>query len=164
MPQLDISTFAPQLFWLAVIFVALYIVLKSVALPQVGRAIEARRQRREDDLASAARLKAEADAANAAYQKLLATARAEAQATLRAVTERMTAEAAERQRQLSATLAEQIAEAERRIAVGRDQALTEIRGVAVDVGRAVVEKLTGSAPDAARMAAAVDGALAGRAS
>ncbi len=163
MPQLDISTFAPQLFWLAVIFVALYIVLKSVALPQVGRAIEARRQRREDDLGIAARLKAEADAANAAYQKLLAAARAEAQATLRAVTERMAAQAAERQRQLSATLAEQIAEAERRIAVGRDQALAEIRGVAVDVGRAVVEKLTGSAPDAVRMAAAVDGALAGRA-
>ena len=85
MPQLDISTFAPQLFWLAVIFVALYIVMKTVALPQVGRAIEARRQRREEDLARAARLKAEADAANEAYQKLLATARAEAQATLREI-------------------------------------------------------------------------------
>ena len=61
MPQLEVSTFAPQLFWLAVIFVALYIVMKSVALPQVGRAIEARRQRREDDLARATRMKAEAD-------------------------------------------------------------------------------------------------------
>ncbi len=163
MPQLDISTFAPQLFWLAVIFVALYIVMKSVALPQVRRAIEARRQRREDDLGRAARMKAEAEAASAAYQKILATARAEAQATLREITERMAAEAAERQRQLAATLAGQIAEAERRIAEGKDQALAEIRGVAVDVGRAVVEKLTGSAPDAARMAAAVDSALAGRA-
>ena len=163
MPQLEVSTFAPQLFWLAVIFVALYIVLKSVALPQVGRAIEARRQRREDDLARATRMKAEADAANKAYQKILATARAEAQATLREVTERMAAEAGARQRELSATLAEQIAEAERRIAEGKDQALAEIRGVAVDVGRAVVEKLTGSAPDAARMTAAVDGALTERA-
>ncbi len=163
MPQLEVSTFAPQLFWLAVIFVALYIVMKTVALPQVGRAIEARRQRREDDLARATRMKAEADAANEAYQKVLATARAEAQATLREVTERMAAEAAARQRELSATLAEQIAEAERRIAEGKDQALAEIRGVAVDVGRAVVEKLTGSAPAAARMAAAVDGALAERA-
>src|SRR6266851_3172914 len=162
MPQLDISTFAPQLFWLAVIFVALYIVMKSVALPQVGRAIEARRQRREDDLGRAARMRAEAEAASAAYQKTMATARAEAQATLRQISERM-AEAAERQRQLAATLAGQIAEAERRIAEGKDQALAEIRGVAVDVGRAVVEKLTGSAPDAARMAAAVDSALAGRA-
>src|SRR6266853_2350522 len=128
MPQLDISTFAPQLFWLAVIFVALYIVMKSVAWPQVGRAIEARRQRREDDLSRATRMKAEADAANEAYQKILATARAEAQATLREITERMTAEAAARQRELSATLAGQIADAELRIAEGKDQALAEIRG------------------------------------
>src|SRR5260370_14912216 len=156
MPQLDISTFAPQLFWLAVISVALYSVMKSVALPQVGRAIEARRQRREDDLGRAARMRAEAEAASAAYQKTMATARAEAQATLREIGERMAAEAAERQRQLSATLAGQIAEAERRIAEGKDQALAEIRGVAVDVGWAVVEKLTGSAPDAARLPQAGD--------
>jgi F-type H+-transporting ATPase subunit b len=75
----------------------------------------------------------------------------------------MAAEAAERQRQLALTLAQQIAAAERSIAVAKEQALVEIRGVAVDVGRSVVEKLTGSAPDAARMEAAVDGALAGRA-
>ena len=163
MPQLDISTFAPQLFWLAVIFVALYIVMKTVALPQVGRAIEARRQRREDDLSRATRMKAEADAANEAYQKILATARAEAQATLREITERMAAQAAERQRQLSATLAEQIAAAEQRIAATKDAALSEVRGIAIDVGRAVVEKLTGSPPEAAGLAAAVDRSLAGQA-
>src|SRR5205823_6105248 len=108
-------------------------------------------------------MRAEAEAASAAYQKILAAARAEAQSTLREVSERMATAAAERQRGLSATLAAQIADAERRIAEGKDQALAEIRGVAVDVGRAVVEKLTGSAPDAARMQAAVDGALAERA-
>ena len=39
----------------------------------------------------------------------------------------------------------------------------EIRNVAVDVGRAVVEKLTGSVPDSARMMAAVDRSLNGQA-
>src|SRR5258708_10104013 len=136
MPQLDISTFAPQLFWLAVIFVALYIVMKSVALPQVGRAIEARRQRRDDDLGHAARMRAQAEAASASYQKTMATARAAAQATLREIGEPMAAEAAERQRQLAATLAGQIAAAERRIAEGQDQALAGNRRVAGGVGRA----------------------------
>jgi F-type H+-transporting ATPase subunit b len=163
MPQLDMSTFASQLFWLAIIFVALYIVMKSVALPQVGRAIEARRKHREDDLGQAARMKAEAEAVLAAYEMTLSSARAEAQATLRETSERITAEATERQRQLAATLAQQVAAAELRIVAGRDQALVEIRGIAVDVGRAVVEKLTGAAPDAARMEAAVDGVLPGRA-
>ena len=52
----------------------------------------------------------------------------------------MAAQAAERQRQLAATLAQQVAAAELRIAAGKDEALVEIRGIAVDVGRAVVEK------------------------
>jgi len=74
------------------------------------------------------------------------------------------AEAAERQRQLAATLAEQIAAAEARIAAGKEQALGEIRGIAAEVGGAIVEKLTGAAPNAAAMAGAVGRALNGHAS
>ncbi len=162
MPQLDPAGFLPQLFWLAVSFLVLYVLMKRLAVPQVGRAIEARRQQLDGDLGRAGELRAAAEAALAAYEKTLSAARAEAQATLRETSGRMAAEAAKRQRQLALTLAQQIADAERRIAQGKEQALAEIRGIAVDVGRAVVEKLTGSAPDAARMQAAVDGILAGR--
>ena len=163
MPQLDPAAFVPQLFWLAVSFLVLFVLMKTVAVPQVGRAIEARRQQLDSDLGRAGALKAEAETVVAGYEKTLSSARAEAQATLRATAERMAAQAAERQRQLAAILAQQVAAAELRIAAGKDEALAEIRGVAVDVGRAVVEKLTGAAPDAARMAAAVDSTLAGRA-
>ncbi len=159
MPQLDISTFAPQLVWLAVWFVILYLLMTKLGLPRIAAAMDARKERREDDLARAAQLRSEAEATNAAYQRTLAAARAEAQATIKATIDRMAAEAAERQGELAAALAQQIEEAERRIAAGRDEALAEIRGVAVDVGRAAVEKLIGTAPDAARMAAAVDAAL-----
>jgi F-type H+-transporting ATPase subunit b len=163
MPQLDPAVFVPQLFWLTVTFLVLFVLMKTIAVPQVGRAIEARRQQLDGDLGRAGALKTEAETVLAGYEKTLSAARAEAQATLRAADERMAAQAAERTRQLAASLAEQIAAAELRIAAGKDEALAEIRGVAVDVGRAVVEKLTGSAPDAARMAAAVDSALTGRA-
>jgi len=162
MPQLDISTFAPQLFWLAIWFVVLYLLMAKLALPRVSRAIETRRRRREDDLARAAQLKADAEAASAAYQRALAEARVQAQATIKETSDRLAADAAERQRALAASLAEQIAEAERRIAGTKEQALAEVRGIAVDVGRSVVEKLTGVAPDPAAMTAAVESSVAGR--
>ena len=162
MPQLDLSTFTPQLIWLAVWFVVLYLLMSKLALPRIAAAIDARRSRREGDLALAAQLRSEAEEANLAFQRTMAEARAGAQAVIGQTAARLAAEAAERQQALAATLAEQIAAAERRIAAGKDAALGEMRGVAVDVGRAVVEKLTGSAPDAARMAAAVDNAMAGR--
>src|SRR5271157_4950834 len=101
MPQLDPSTFASQLVWLAITFVALLLLMAKVGLPRVDAAIEARRRQVDDDLARATQIKAEAEAAMAAYRQTLAEARAQAQASIKAATERFVAEAAERQRQLA---------------------------------------------------------------
>lgn len=163
MPQLDPAGFIPQLFWLGVTFIVLYILMRWIAVPQVGHVIEARRERLESDLGRAGELRSEAEGVLAAYEKALAMARTEAQATIRQITEKMAAEAAGRQRQLAAALADKIAEAEQRVAASKEAALADIRGIAAEVGGAMVEKLTGAAPDAARIAAAVDGALAARA-
>jgi F-type H+-transporting ATPase subunit b len=162
MPQLEVSTFVPQLVWLAITFCLLYVLMAKIGLPRVGGVIEARRRRVDDDLARAAQLKAEAEAVMAAYQQALATARAEAQAAVKATTDRLAAEAAQRQRQLGETLAEQTAAAEREIAAAKQRALAEMHGMAVEVGRSIAEKVTGSAPDAPSLAAAVDHVMAER--
>ena len=162
MPQLDVSTFAPQLVWLAITFVVLYLLMAKLGLPRVSAILDARRKRQDDDLARAAEMKAEAEAAIAAYQKAMAEARAVAQATIRDRTERFAAEAAERQRQLAQTLAEQTKAAEQEIVAAKERAFAEIRNVAVEVARSVTEKLTGSAPDEAKIIPAVDRAMAER--
>src|SRR4051794_22801890 len=161
MPHLDVATFPSQLFWLAVTFVVLYILMSWIGLPRLTAAIDARRRRREDDLARAAQLKADAEAANTAFQRTMAEARVQAQAAIKETTDRLAADAAERQRALAAALAQQIDEAERRIMETKTQALADVRGIALDVGRAVVEKLTGSAPNPQQLTAAVDNVLAG---
>ncbi len=161
MPQLNPESFPSQLFWLAVTFFVLYVLMAWVGIPRLAGVIEARRRRREDDLARAAEMQAAAEAANQEFQRAMAEARAQAQAVLKETSDRLAAEAAERQRALAAALAEQLDEAERRIAATKQQALAEVRGIAVDVGRSVVEKLTGAAPNEARVTAAVDRVLAG---
>jgi len=163
MPQLDYHTFVPQLVWLAISFVVLYILMKTLGLPKVREAIEGRRQHLDGDLAGAAKAKQEAETALAAYQKTLADARAAAQDTLRQTAAKLAAEAAERQRQLAATLSAQIEAAETRIAASKEQALGEIRSVAAEVGSAVVEKLTGAAPSGVAIASAVNRIAGGRA-
>jgi F-type H+-transporting ATPase subunit b len=155
MPQLDYHTFVPQLVWLAISFVVLYLLMSRLGLPKVRAAIEGRKRHLDDDLSRAAALKEEAEAALAAYQKMLADARAAAQTTLRETSEKLAVEAAARQQQLSATLAEQVAAAETRIAASKEQALADVRGIAAEVGGAVVEKLIGAAPKADAMSSAV---------
>jgi F-type H+-transporting ATPase subunit b len=162
MPQLDVSTFTPQLVWLAISFIALYLLMSRLALPRVDAIIEARRKRMDDDLARAAAIKAEAEAVIAAYQRTLAEARAQAQAAVKERTDQFAAEAAEQQRQLAEALAEQTRAAEREIGAAKERAFAEIRNVAVDVARSVTEKLIGSAPDEAKLAPAVDRAMTER--
>ena len=162
MPQLDVSTFTPQLVWLAISFIALYLLMSRLGLPRVDAIIEARRKRLGDDLARAATMKTEAEAVVAAYQRTLAEARGQAQAAIKERTDRFAVEAAERQRQLAAALAQQTRAAEREIGAAKERAFTEIRNVAVDVARSVTEKLTGSAAEEAKLAAAVDRAMAER--
>jgi F-type H+-transporting ATPase subunit b len=163
MPQLDVATFAPQLFWLAVSFVVLYLLMAKLGLPQVSAAINARRARIDDDLARAAQLKSEAGAVIAAYEQSLAAARAQAQAEMNETSNRLAAEAAERLRQLSQSLAQQTKAAEREIAAAKERALVEMHGIAIEVARSVTEKLTGSAADQGSLAAAVERAMAERA-
>src|SRR5258708_30825054 len=119
MPQLDIATYLPQLFWLAVTFIALYLLMAWVGLPRVGGVLLQRRNRIEGDLEKAAQMRAEAEAAIAAYERALAEARAEAQQTLKETTERLNAEAAERPRHAAGALNAETPAAERRLAQAR---------------------------------------------
>jgi len=72
MPQLDLATFPSQLVWLAITFVALYLVMTLVGLPRVGGIIAKRRDRITGDLDKAQRMKTEAEAVIAALEEGLA--------------------------------------------------------------------------------------------
>jgi F-type H+-transporting ATPase subunit b len=158
-PQLDVTTFVPQLFWLAVTFTALLLLMTLVALPRVGKALDARRQRIDEDLAGAAAMKSQAEAVAAAYRQRLTAARAEAQAAMKESAERFAAEAAERHRQLAQSLTQDIRAAEGRIAAAKERALSEIRAVATELAALAAARVAGLPPDPQRVASAVDTVL-----
>src|SRR6185437_5549120 len=159
MPQLDVSTFPTQLFWLLISFVLLYLLMARLGLTRVGRILTQRRGRIDGDLEKADQMKAEAEAVIAAYERALAEARAQAQQTLKETTERLNAQSAERQRQVAEKLAGETAAAERRIEAAKTAALADLRNVAVDVARAAAAKLSGAEIDAGGATAAVDAVL-----
>jgi F-type H+-transporting ATPase subunit b len=159
MPQFQPEFFSPQLVWLAITFILLYLLMSRVALPRIGQVLEEREHRINDNLRKAERLKQEAEAAVAAYEKRMADARAKAQATVREVREQMAAEAAERHQQLNERLAGEIASGEARIAEARMKAVASVRDVAVEVAAAAAARLIGSPVNQAAVARAVDQAI-----
>jgi len=156
MPQLDASTFAPQLIWLAITFVVLYVVMAKVALPRVGAVLEARADHVNDDLRRAEEARREAETVLAAYEKALAEARAKASAETKAVLDAVAAESQARQDEAARALAAEADAAEARIAAAKTAALGELNRVAGEVAAAVTERLIGApvAPEAASRAVA----------
>jgi F-type H+-transporting ATPase subunit b len=142
-PPLDPSSFVPQLFWLAIAFGLLYLLMKRVALPRVGEVIEERRERIERDIAKAESLKSETEQALAGYEKALGEARAKASALAKDVHAQLTAEVDAERAKLDGEVARQIADAESRIAQEKTRAMAAVGEIAGDTAAAIVAKLTG---------------------
>ena len=160
-PPFEPSSFASQIFWLVITFVALYIIVSRVALPRVGSIIEQRRNTIDGDLAEAQRLKDESDKQIAAYEEELAQARAKAQTIGAETRDRLHAESETARKALEDQLAVKIADAEKAVAATRTAAMSNVRGIASDAAAAIDERLTGKAPDATSVNAALDAALKG---
>jgi len=159
MPQFDPAFFAPQLFWLAVTFLTLYILMAKVALPKIGAVLDERQRKIDDNLDKAAQLKAESEAAVAVYEKALAESRAHAQTVIKEAADRLAKNAEERNRELGARLAEQIKAGEARIASAKDAALANVRQIAADVAGAAISRLIGTSAEQGKLETAVATAL-----
>lgn len=156
LPQLDVKMFPPQIVWLVIAFVVLYVLMAKVALPRIGEVLEERQNRVDDNLSKAQTLNEAAEAAREAYEKALSDARSKAQGDLRAVRERADREAAIQQTELNEKLKASILQSEKEISASKNEAIASVRDVAVDVAGVIVEKLIGETPQEARLAKAVD--------
>ena len=156
MPQFDPTHFPSQIFWLVVTFVALYLILSKFAIPRVGEILEQRARLIQDDLDRAQHLKADTDAAIAAYEKAMADARGQARDVMTAAANELKAVGDQKTAAIGAEVNKQIADAETRIAKAKQDALGQIKTIAADTAREAVSRLAGLTLDAAK----VDGAVA----
>ena len=158
MPQLDFSTFAPQLVWLAITFAFLYFVVAKFALPRIGGTIEQRADKIANDLDRAQSLKNDVDRAIASYEQALAEAKSKAHAIAQETRQKLGAEIeAERQR-VDAQIAEKVADAEQAINKAKTRAMSNVNKIATDLAGEIVADLTGKKASATAVSKAVTSA------
>ncbi|HEX4634543.1 MAG TPA: hypothetical protein VH189_00080 [Rhizomicrobium sp.] len=152
-PPFKMETYPSQLFWLAVTFTFLFVVLWRLAGPKINAAITSRRGAINGAIAEAGKARADAEAAQAAYEQALAQARARANALAAETRSKLNAEIAHAKAEADAKAHDAMAAADARIAGTRESAKAAVTVAARDAAIAIVERLTGdtvSADDAAR--------------
>ncbi len=159
MPQLDFADFAPQLVWLVITFVALYLLMSRLVLPRISGVLEDRRNRIAGDLGQAEEMRRNAEKTLEDYESSMLDARNRAHEITQAARGEIGAKAAERLDRLNVELAGKASDAERDIAARRDEALADIGSIAAAAASATLDRLIGVTPDGAALDTAIDQAL-----
>jgi F-type H+-transporting ATPase subunit b len=155
MPQLNPHDFAPQIVWLVITFVVLYLIMSKLAIPAISDTLEKRQGKIQSDLDAAEKASEDTRALVAAYEKRLADAREEARKLHREQAEADSAAASARLTELGNTLNARIDEAEKRIAGQRAQVMEGLEDMAHDIAADVYGKLAGQQADAGALKAKV---------
>lgn len=158
-PPFDATTFASQLVWFAITFVALYFLLAKVAIPRIAGILDARRGKIEGDLLEAERLKERSESAIASYEKALADARANAFTIAEGSRNEAKAATDAQRASIEADLAKKLAAAETRIADIKSRALADVGTIATDTVEAVVRALVDADVGAKEVGDAVAAAM-----
>jgi F-type H+-transporting ATPase subunit b len=158
-PFLDPATFPSQLFWLAIFFLALYLILSRGALPRVKAVLDRRAARLSEDMDEAKRLSEDVKTAIASYEEARADAKARAQTIALKNREEIAQELANQRREADQQIGVKMGEAQGRIEKLKHEASFQIETIATETAQAVVARLLGKTVDPADLQGAVNEAL-----
>ncbi len=142
LPQLRFETFPSQVFWLAVVFVVLYVVLSRKTLPRIQSVLETRQKKIAADLDQAEHAQIQANDARATYEQALAEARQHAQTVMSGVQESMKKRAAIANAEMDAALHAKAREVDEKLTEARIRAFASAEQSALSLAASIVEKIT----------------------
>ena len=141
LPQLDITTWPSQLFWLVLLFTAGYIIMAKLVTPRIGAVLEERRAKLDDDLGKARAASEDAARTRAEYEADLDAARGAAAETAKTAAAEAAKKAEASEGKIAKKLADKVAKAEAKLATARSDALGSLNNVAAEAAMVAVVKL-----------------------
>ena len=142
MPQLDFSTFLPQIFWLFISLSFLYIVLSRYALPRVSDVIEERKDIIAQDIDSAKKFSSETELAIEELNMKLSEAKINSQSLMNDSLQEIKESNEEKKAILLKEINDDIVAAEAKILEKKEESLSEISSVSEDIAIEMLENLS----------------------
>ena len=153
MPQLDFSTFLPQIFWLFISLTFLYIILSRYALPRVSDVIEERKDIIAQDIDSAKEYSLESEKAIEELNIKLSDAKVSSQDLINKSLQNIKEDNEIKKSSLIKEINNEISEAEDKIKEKKETALDEISSISESLAIEMLENLSVGKIDKGKIAA-----------
>ena len=140
-PQLDVSSYSSQVFWLVVSFAVLYLLMSKLALPRVTEVLDMRQTQKNGNLDRAQAMQSEAEKIRAAYETALAQAQSRAQDTLKEAEQSVSEKSSAESGRFAEESRKRVAAAEQAITKAKTEALASLEDISADIAVDIVAKV-----------------------
>ena len=147
LPQLDFSTYAPQIFWMFVAFIILYVFFSKKTLPEISGMVETRREKIEGDLDDAQSLKEKAETVQGEYEEALRQARDKAAKTFKSTEEKIKENGNAKLEAFKERADKLNQETEAKLNKAKDQIMSDTHSIAAEIASIAAEKIVGIPAD-----------------
>lgn len=123
MPQLEISTYITQIFWLFITFISLWLIMDKIIVPKIADTVEARKRKYEDYILKAEEVNNKALDALNRYEETLAAAKEKAAEKISKNEAELKDFIVRKEEEITLKLKEKIAENETKLAKEKEDTL-----------------------------------------
>jgi F-type H+-transporting ATPase subunit b len=141
MPQLDTEFWVSQIFWLAITFSILSVLLSKIILPKISANLETRKSLILDNISIAEKKRKESDSKIKEYDEIIEKSKNKAKSIVNQAKERLIKDINLKKKTLDNNLSDEIQKAEVEIQQFRDEAPEKINKIAIEVSTNLLQQL-----------------------
>ena len=156
MPQLNPEFWTAQIFWLVLIFSALYIATWKIFLPKITENIENRKLRIVNDLSETEKLKESAENKLIEYNQIIEQAKKDARKIIEEGKKKLKTDIESKKQKFDKEIEAELSAAETEIKNLKKSSLININKIASDIASEIVKKMTETDVNKSNAAAVIE--------
>ncbi len=141
MPQLEISSYITQIFWVITTFIIFWMIMDYVLIPKISETIEARKRKYDDFIMKAEEINKKALATLERYETTLAAAKLKASEQIKSNEDALKIMIEEREDEINQQLKTKIAEHEEKLIADKAATLSKIEELSEIAAATIIKQL-----------------------
>ncbi len=141
MPQLEVSTYISQIFWLITTFLSFWLIMDKIIIPRISETIEARKRKYNDFILKAEEINKKALSTLNKYEETLAAAKADAARQISENEAELKAFIAGQEAEMTKRLKQKVAEDEEKLFHEKEETLKKIEELSQTAAITVLRQL-----------------------